>query len=99
MNKNNIITTDFSNSDSKALYKNNWPDDLKTRALYDKAVQCGGCSFFAGLNKDWGICCNSKSKYYLETIFEHFTCLSHINEGWGPHSFSEDEEDHCKCIR
>ncbi len=22
---------------------------------------------------------------------------AHVNEGWGPHSFSEDPEFHCRC--
>ena len=30
-------------------------------------------------------------------MFEHFTCPAYVNEGWGPHSFTEMQEMHCRC--
>lgn len=84
---NTIITNDFSNPKTKELYKSkNWIEN-----------QCGGCSFFAPLNQDFGLCCLKKSVHFKETVFEHYGCDTQVNEGWGPHSFSENEEDHCKC--
>lgn len=30
-----------------------------------------------------------KSNHFLETVFEHFTCVKHQNDGWESHSFAE----------
>jgi hypothetical protein len=49
------------------------------------------------LNEDWGICCFIKSWHFRETVFEHFTCKVYVHEGWGPHSFTENQEHHCWC--
>jgi hypothetical protein len=46
---------------------------------------------------DWGLCCHPRSRHFAETTFEHFTCPSQTPEGWGPHSFSDDPEFHCRC--
>ncbi len=97
MNENKLITDHFSNPDSQQLYFEKWPAEPQCRNLYESGQQCGGCSFFAELNFDYGICCNQNSRHYTETVFEHFTCPAHVNEGWGPHSFTEDREFHCRC--
>lgn len=98
MNKNQIITDTWSNAQSAEIYSSGWSKEphLKIQAI-ELGEQCGGCSFFAPLNRDWGICCNSASRHRLETILEHFTCDNFVNEGWGPHSFSADKEFHCRC--
>jgi hypothetical protein len=95
MNKNLVRTGNFSNSASETLYKEQWQEERQCREQYLTGLQCGGCSFFAPFNADWGLCCNEKSRHYLETIFEHFTCPSFVNEGWGPHSFTADREYQC----
>lgn len=92
-NSNVILTNDFSNSDSRQLYETQWPEEPPTQALYKRGQQCGGCSCFAPLNSDWGLCCHSRSRHHLETVFEHFTCPNHVDEGWQSHSFCETEDE------
>lgn len=98
MNKNEIITDGWSNEQSKSLYENEWPDEpaMKVQATED-CLQCGGCSFFAPFNADWGLCCHRRSRHHLETVFEHFSCPEFEDEGWGPHSFTTMKELHCRC--
>jgi hypothetical protein len=90
MNENRIITDRWSNEDSKQLYELHWPDEPKLLRLYEQGQQCGGCSFFAPFNLDWGLCCHAASRHHLETVFEHFTCPFFVNEGWEAHSFCQD---------
>jgi hypothetical protein len=97
MPPNSIKTDGFSNPESKVLYSDKWPNEPRIRALYEDGNQCGGCSFFAEFNEDYGLCCHKDSRHHLETVFEHFSCESHVNEGWGPHSFDADPEYHCWC--
>lgn len=97
MSRNVIATDSFSNPDSERLYESQWPDEPRVREQYENGQQCGGCSFFGKFNFDYGLCCNPKSRHHLETVFEHFTCPSYVHEGWGPHSFAEEEEFHCRC--
>jgi hypothetical protein len=89
MNQNQIITACWSNAISKNLYELRWPNEWQVHRQYENGEQCGGCSFFAPFNCDWGLCCHTKSRHHLETVFEHFTCPTHVNEGWNTHSFSE----------
>ena len=89
MNLNRIVTDRWSNDESKRLYELKWPDDQNTRKQYEEGRQCGGCSFFAPFNYDWGLCCHTKSRHHLESVFEHFTCPMYVDEGWEAHSFSE----------
>jgi hypothetical protein len=96
-NRNVVVTTAFSSPTSARMYRENWPEDAFSRELCGEGVQCGGCSFFAAFNADWGLCAHSGSRHHLETVFEHFTCPAHVNEGWGPHSFTENPEFHCRC--
>jgi hypothetical protein len=97
MNTNHLITSDWSNEASRALYKSHWENEPAVYNLYYFGFQCGSCSFYAQFNTDWGLCCNAQSRHHLETTFEHLTCPSHVNEGWGPHSFTSDKDRHCKC--
>jgi len=97
MNMNTVITTGFSNPESEAIYRSSWGSEGALYEQYRNGMQCGGCSFFAPFNEDYGLCCNRKACHHTETVFEHFTCESFVREGWGPHSFSEHSEFHCKC--
>ena len=98
MNENQIITDGWSNKESEALYVNGWPDEPGMYEKYSEACeQCGQCSFFAKFNSDWGLCCLSKSRHHLETVFEHFSCPAYVGENWKAHSFDEREEYHCHC--
>lgn len=97
MNSNVIATDRFSNPASLATYRQQWPDAPQLRQQYLLGDQCGGCSFYAPFNTDFGLCCNSRSQHQLETVGEHFTCASFVREGWGPHSFSDDPANHCRC--
>ncbi len=97
MNRNSIITDTWSNEASKLLFDSAWQEQSELKQQYEQGCQCGGCSFYAKFNEDFGLCCNRKSGHHLETVFEHFTCLRFVNEGWGAHSFTEDPEFHCKC--
>lgn len=88
MNGNQIVTDRFSNPVSETLYQTRWQNEPATAEnFYHKGKQCGGCSFFAKFNEDWGLCCHRDSRHQLETVFEHFTCPSYVDEGWAAHSF------------
>jgi hypothetical protein len=89
VNQNHVITDRWSNEESRRLYEQRWPGEGKVLRQYENGNQCGGCSFFAPFNSDWGLCCHAKSRHHLETVFEHFTCESFVNEGWDAHSFRE----------
>ena len=97
MNENKVVTNRFSNSESERLYRDRWPEEPQCREKYEDGQQCGGCSFYAKFNADYGLCCHRKSRHFTETVFEHFTCPAYVHEGWGPHSFSEHESFHCRC--
>ena len=90
MNGDQIVTDRFSNPESEKIYHTFWNGKpSEARDLYEAGRQCGGCGFFTPFNLDWGLCSHHESRHYLETVFEHFTCLHHVNEGWGPHSFTD----------
>ncbi len=97
MNQNHITTTNWSNKDSEIKYREHWPGEPAVFEKYENGFQCGGCSFFAPFNLDWGLCCHAASRHHLETVFEHFTCPAYVDEGWGPHSFNENADFHCHC--
>ena len=103
-NRNIIYTDGWSNVATRKMYdlicKSNKQSDPRLQQLRDQhyhGLQCGGCSFYAQFNSDWGLCCHHKSRHHLETVFEHYTCVSFVNEGWGPHSFHDNPEHHCWC--
>ena len=96
-NKNKLTTNDFSNPASRLRYEQRWSEEPELRQQCEEGDQCGGCSFFAPLNADFGLCCHSKARHFSETVFEHFTCPSYVNEGWGAHSFTATGDLHCKC--
>lgn len=97
MNTNVIATERFSSDESASLYESGFAADPEARLIHEEGRQCGGCSFFAPLNGDWGLCSHVESRHRLETVFEHFTCKWHVPEGWGVHSFSKGTDRHCKC--
>jgi hypothetical protein len=86
-NRNRLVLKGFSNSDAEKRYRLGWPDEPPVAALYREGRQCGGCSFFARFDSDWGLCCASRGRHFTETVFEHFTCPVHADEGWEAHSF------------
>lgn len=88
-NTNHIVTHGFSNPDSERLYKRRWPDDPKAKDLANAGFDCLSCNFFAPLNSDWGLCCYSRSKHNLETIFEHFTCSAFVDRQGHGATFSD----------
>ncbi len=94
VNTNRITTDGFSNKESERLHAQRWEGDIDEDIIN---LQCGGCSFYAEFNSDYGLCCNPNSRHLTETVFEHFTCSSYVEEGWGPHSFTADSNYHCKC--
>lgn len=96
-NRNVIVTDAFSNDSSRDAYRAGWPEDPAAKAFYHEGRQCGGCSFYAKFNSDWGLCTHAASRHHLETVFEHFTCPAHVDEGWGPHSFTTNVEFHYRC--
>jgi len=89
MGENTIRTDDFSNEESQQLFEHQWQDEPECLEQYEGGKQCGSCSFFAPLNSDFGLCLNSESRHRLETLLEHFTCPSHVEEGWVSHSFGK----------
>lgn len=97
MNTNIIKTDGFSSEESAALFASRFATDPVARQIHEAGGQCGGCSFFAPLNADYGLCCHPVSRHRTETVFEHFTCPSFVDEGWNVHSFSRDSTDHCQC--
>jgi len=97
MNTNLLVTDNWSNMESEDRYLGNWPDEPDVLAMREQGEECRSCSFWAKLNDEWGLCCNAQSRHHLETVFEHFTCPSHIDEGLGPHSFTSDKKGHCVC--
>lgn len=97
MNQNSIAIKGWSNPESARLFEEHWPDEPSVSRKHELGKQCGGCSFFANLNVDFGLCCHEKSRHHLETVLEHFTCPTQVDEGWGPHSFSGDSSFQCRC--
>jgi len=97
MNQNRITTDAFSSPQSAERYRQLWADEPECQRKHENGEQCGGCSFYAKFNFDWGLCCHGKSRHFRETVFEHFTCPAYVHEGWGPHSFCEDANFHCHC--
>ncbi len=96
-NQNLICVDRWSNPETKAIYDSHWRNQPELQVKFENGDQCGGCSFFAAFNADWGLCCNVDSHHHVETVFEHFTCRSYVREGWGPHSFTKDTAFHCRC--
>jgi len=87
-NANRIITDRFSNPASEAMYQAHWPNEPEiAEQFYGSGKQCGGCSFFAPFDEDWGLCCHPASRHHLETVFEHFTCPAYVDDGWDAHHF------------
>jgi len=59
--------------------------------------ECVSFSFYAQFNSNYGLCCHPDSPHLTATVFEHFACKSHVDEGWFAHSFTTNRSDHCKC--
>ena len=79
VNRNRIVTDGFSRRASEKLYRARWPDDPESRARYETGRACCSCAFYSDFNEDWGLCHYRRSRHYLETVFEHFTCPSYVD--------------------
>ena len=97
MSTNRVKTDGFSCEESAALYDSGFASDPEALRVREAGGQCGGCSFFAPFNADWGLCCHPGSRHHTETVFEHFSCPAYVAEGWSAHSFTTDAEHHCLC--
>ena len=65
-NTNRITTDHFSNPTSATLYHTDWQDEPEiAENIYGAGNQCGGCSFFAPFNEDWGLCCHPESRIVM----------------------------------
>jgi len=67
-NQNHIATHHWSNPASELLYRVGWPDEPDCKAQHEQGRQCGGCSFFAAFNQEWGLCTHASSRHHLETV-------------------------------
>jgi hypothetical protein len=97
MNQNIVKRFGFSSESTAALYESNFATNPLARKLCMDGHECGSCSFYAKFNSDYGLCCHPDSPHLTETVFEHFACKSHVDEGWGAHSFTTNKAGHCKC--
>lgn len=88
-NQNVIVVGGFSNPASLKQYNLQWPNEPKNFQKYMQGHQCGGCTYFAKFNSDYGLCCSPHSRHRLETVFEHFSCADQQEEGWYAHSFGD----------
>lgn len=73
-NRNQVVSTQWSNHTSEALYNARWPDEPELAEQCDEGKQCLSCPYYVPFNTDWGLCASAVSRHYLETVFEHFTC-------------------------
>lgn len=97
MNKNLLITDNWSNPESEDRYLSNWKGEPEIQTRREAGEECRKCSFWAKFDEEWGLCCHPKSRHSLETVFERFTCPSYVDEGFGPHSFTANPARHCVC--
>ena len=74
MNDNRILVDGWSNPVTKALYESQWATAPKIREQYEEGVQCGGCSFFAPFDSDWGYVATRNHC----TISKQFLNTSHV---------------------
>lgn len=89
-NRNRIQKRGFSNPATRALYSQQCAASQRS-GRHRTHKQCGGCSFYAVFNSDWGLCCHAKSRHYLETVFEHFSCQHAVFVSWEAHCFTEKQ--------
>jgi hypothetical protein len=78
MTKNQIELEDWSEKVSLNLFLERWKGNEITQDLYKRGYQCVNCYGYRQFNDDWGLCVNPKSFHFKETIFEHFTCETHL---------------------
>jgi hypothetical protein len=97
MNANLVVVDNWSNPESEERYLNNWPGEPAVAERREAGEECRACSFYAPIDDEWGLCLNGQSRHQLETVFLRFTCPSYVDEGVGPHSFSENSAVHCRC--
>ena len=82
-NKNVIYVNEFSNPEALKIYKSSFEIRPDIKKIVDQGRDCCLCKYYLAFDQNWGLCSNRRSEFYLNTIFEHFSCVNHglINRG------------------
>ena len=73
-NKNQVVTNGWSNPYAKDLFHKKWPGEPFLQQQAEVGRLCVNCRYYAPLHRDFGLCSNSESRHFTETIHRKFTC-------------------------